>query len=131
MNMLQINYAGRSDTGLRRSNNEDSLVVEPGLGILVVADGMGGAASGEVASRIFADTAREVFSGSAPGIDEITSASVQKAFAQANDSIFVMASQNQEHRGMGCTAELLAFYGENYIIGHVGDSRTYLSRRGN
>ena len=59
--MLKISCAGQSDVGLRRSNNEDSLVVEPGVGLIVVADGMGGAASGEVASQIFTDTTREVF----------------------------------------------------------------------
>jgi PPM family protein phosphatase len=128
--MLRINCAGKSDVGLKRSNNEDSLVVEPGVGLLVVADGMGGAASGEVASQIFADTAREVFSASEAKSEETASSLVQKAFLLANERIFVMARQNRECTGMGCTAELLAFYDRSYILGHVGDSRTYLLRQG-
>ena len=125
-----MNCAGKSDIGLKRSNNEDSLVVEPGLGLLVVADGMGGAASGEVASQIFTDTAREVFLAFEPKTGEVASTLVQKAFLLANDRILAMAAENQERRGMGCTAELLAVYNRSYILGHVGDSRTYLLRQG-
>jgi len=127
--MFRMNCAGKSDVGLKRSNNEDSLVVEPALGLLVVADGMGGAASGEVASQIFADTAREVFLASEPKSDAIVSSLVQKAFLLANDRIFTMAIENRQRRGMGCTAELLALYDEKYTLGHVGDSRTYLLRQ--
>src|SRR5271157_693302 len=112
--MFRMNCAGKSDVGLKRSNNEDSLVVEPTLGLLVVADGMGGAASGEVASQIFADTAREVFLASEPKSDAIVSSLVQKAFLLANDRIFTMAIENRQRRGMGCTAELLALYDEKY-----------------
>ncbi|HUJ89596.1 MAG TPA: Stp1/IreP family PP2C-type Ser/Thr phosphatase [Syntrophorhabdales bacterium] len=128
--MSGINCAGKSDIGLKRSNNEDSLVVEPGAGLLVVADGMGGAASGEVASQVFADTAREVFLASEAKSDEVASALVQKAFLLANDRILAMATENRGRKGMGCTAELLAFYDRKYILGHVGDSRTYMLRQG-
>ncbi len=128
--MLKINCAGKSDVGLKRSNNEDSLVVEPGVGLLVVADGMGGAASGEVASRIFVDAAREVFFTSVTESDEAAAASVQKAFLLANERILKMATENPKHTGMGCTAELLALYDGGYVLGHVGDSRTYVLRQG-
>jgi PPM family protein phosphatase len=128
--MLRISCAGRSDVGLKRSNNEDSLVIEPGVGLLVVADGMGGAASGEVASQVFTDTARELFFASETKSDEAASALVQKAFLLANERILAMATENRERRGMGCTAELLALYDGSYILGHVGDSRTYLLRQG-
>jgi PPM family protein phosphatase len=128
--MLGISCAGQSDVGLRRTNNEDALVVEPGAGLFVVADGMGGAASGEVASQIFADTAREVFFASEARSDEAASALVQKAFLLANERILVRATQDRECMGMGCTAELLALYDGNYILGHVGDSRTYVLRQG-
>jgi serine/threonine protein phosphatase PrpC len=128
--MLRINCAGNSDIGLKRSNNEDSLVVEPGLGLLVVADGMGGAASGEVASKIFTDTSREVFLTGEVTSDETASALVQKAFLLANERILTVATENRERKGMGCTAELLALYDRGYILGHVGDSRTYVLRQG-
>ena len=128
--MLRIKYAGKSDIGLKRSNNEDSLVIEPALGLLVVADGMGGAASGEVASKIFADTAREVFAGLEAKSNEAASALVQKAFLKANERIFTTARENRQHMGMGCTAELLVLYDSSYTLGHVGDSRSYLLKQG-
>ena len=112
--MLRINCAGNSDIGLKRSNNEDSLVVEPGLGLLVVADGMGGAASGEVASKIFADTSREVFLAGKVTSDETASALVEKAFLLANERILTVATENRERKGMGCTAEVLALYDRGY-----------------
>jgi PPM family protein phosphatase len=129
-NWYKISCAGKSDIGLRRSNNEDSFVVEPGLGLLVVADGMGGAASGEVASRIFTDTSREIFLVGKAISDETASALVQKAFLLANERILTGATENRERKGMGCTAELLALYDRGYILGHVGDSRTYVLRQG-
>ena len=55
-------FFGKTDVGLKRANNEDRFVVRPELGLCVVADGMGGAAAGELASRIFVETAVEVFS---------------------------------------------------------------------
>ncbi len=128
--MLHVAYAGKTNSGLRRPNNEDALVVEAALGLLVVADGMGGAASGEVASRIFAEASREVFAGVETTSDELVSEAVRNAFAQANQRIFSIASANREHKGMGCTAELFAYFQGNYILGHVGDSRTYLFRDG-
>ncbi len=127
--MFNVAYAGRSDPGLRRSNNEDSLVVDAGLGVVMVADGMGGAASGEVASQIFADTTREIFAGIDAKSDVVVSASVQNVFLQANRRIFMMAREHNEHRGMGCTAELLAYCSGSYVLGHVGDSRTYILRQ--
>jgi len=127
--MFDVTYAGKSDAGLRRPNNEDSLIVEPALGLAVVADGMGGAASGEVASRIFADTAREVFSKVDIRSDDALSVSVTKVFLEANNQILATAKKRSEHRGMGCTAELLAYHSGNYVVGHVGDSRTYLLRQ--
>ena len=54
--MTQINYCGKTDRGLKRANNEDAFTISPELGFALVADGMGGAAAGEVASAIFAQT---------------------------------------------------------------------------
>jgi len=74
--MPKIISFGKSDIGLKRPNNEDSYVLKPEKGLLVVADGMGGAAAGEVASQIFTETALEVFSielaKSAGSYDNIT-----------------------------------------------------------
>jgi len=128
--MLKVQSFGQTDTGLKRSNNEDSFLCHPDLALWAVADGMGGAASGEVASRIFVDTAFEVFSGIEATAAKEDSLIVQEIFRIANERIFLSAKNNRQYHGMGCTAELLAFSGEDYLVGHVGDSRTYLFRDG-
>ena len=111
--MSKIIAFGKSDVGLRRSNNEDVFLLKPDLDMFAVADGVGGAASGEIASRIFSDTAFEVFSSSFSKTnncsEEDTTASVQRTFQLANEKILTSALQNPRHKGMGCTAELIAF----------------------
>lgn len=126
--MLRITCAGKTDVGRKRSNNEDAIIVRSDLGFLAIADGMGGAASGEVASSLFIETASELMS--VPNCNGIGAESIQRAFLMANDRILKRARENSLHEGMGCTAELLVFYDQGYILGHVGDSRTYLARGG-
>jgi protein phosphatase len=126
----RITSFGKSDRGLKRSNNEDVFISGPEIGFFAVADGMGGAASGEVASQIFAETAREVFAEKEKGFERETLERVQQAFRLANERIFRKARENPQFQGMGCTAELVTFYNQNYVLGHVGDSRTYLFRQG-
>ncbi|HTR44399.1 MAG TPA: protein phosphatase 2C domain-containing protein, partial [Thermodesulfovibrionales bacterium] len=129
MEGVSVFGAGASDAGLRRAQNEDAFVVKNDLGFFVVADGMGGAAAGEVASRIFVETATGVLSGERASEEE-TVALVQKAFSTANESILDQARENPRYRGMGCTAEVAVFFQRSFVIGHVGDSRTYLFRQG-
>lgn len=119
---------GMTDTGRRRTNNEDAFTVSLEKGFFALADGMGGAAAGEVASRIFVETAGEVFerAGGASGLDD----KVKQAFLLANDRILRHARAHPECAGMGCTAEILAVGSEGVVIGHVGDSRTYHLRSG-
>lgn len=128
--MSKIEFHAKSDIGLSRSNNEDALVVRPELSLFAVADGMGGAASGEVASSIFVETAGEVFSRGALQSDEEVRELVQKTFQLANERILSRGKENPDHLGMGCTAELIAFFNRRFVLGHVGDSRTYLFRDG-
>jgi protein phosphatase len=127
--MLKINSIGKTDIGMRRSNNEDAYLERLDLGVFAVADGIGGSAAGEIASRIFVETVQEVFERGLYSETE-TSALVQEVFRLANERILVNTEEYPEHRGMGCTAELTAFSGDRYIVGHVGDSRTYLFRDG-
>jgi protein phosphatase len=127
--MLRLSLVAATDVGLRRSENEDSYAILPDRGMLAVADGMGGAAAGEVASRIFTDTALEVFAAP-PSTEDETVAKVQTAFRLANERILGYASGNPRLTDMGCTAEVMAFFGERFVLGHVGDSRVYLLRRG-
>ena len=108
-----------------RTNNEDVFDINPDCHYCLVADGMGGAAAGEVASRIFADTAKAVFAGHDGSSEENTIARVQTTFKLANDKILQHVGRNPHDHGMGCTAELLAYTRYSFIVGHVGDSRTY------
>ncbi len=127
---MKIISSANTDTGLRRANNEDAYFASPHLGVFAVADGVGGSAAGEVASRIFVDTARDVFEEKSglPGVAH--PALVQESFIRGNERILAYAARNPNCRGMGCTAELIVFADDFYIIGHVGDSRTYLLRGG-
>src|SRR5665647_123907 len=130
MGMIRIESCGRTDVGLRRSNNEDAFVSAPELGLLALADGMGGAASGEVASGIFADTVRELLSTGAPSAVEEAEVLVRKTFLLANRRIRELAARAPEHKDMGCTGEMVVFTDDRYVVGHVGDSRVYLFRGG-
>jgi protein phosphatase len=128
--MIRIESCGRTDVGLRRSNNEDSFVSSSELGLLALADGMGGAASGEVASGIFADTARELLSAGPPPTEEEVEDLVRRTFLLANQRIRELAAREPAHKDMGCTGEMVVFTDEGYVAGHVGDSRIYLFREG-
>lgn len=123
--MTRFIAAGKSDVGLKRSNNEDTFLVKPDLGFFLVADGMGGAAAGEIASQILSDTALEVFSNTTASSQEETVFQVRHAFGLANERIQAHIHRYPHHKGMGCTAEVLALCGADFVIGHIGDSRTY------
>jgi len=123
-------FAGKTDTGLKRENNEDVFSLSPEEDFCLAADGMGGAAAGEVASKIFAETALEIFSDNTHRSEKEILYRVQKAYSIANEKILEHVTLHPSHRGMGCTAELLAFFDEGFILGHIGDSRTYRLRDG-
>lgn len=128
--MYRVVSIGKTDTGLRRSNNEDAFFVDQQLGVCALADGMGGAAAGELASQLFASTAREVFSVHKAETEEQQLDLLQRTYELANERILEHVKENPGHAGMGCTAELLRFYDQKFVLGHVGDSRTYLFRGG-
>ena len=123
---LKIQGIGKTDVGLKRTNNEDAFVLRPDLGFWAVADGMGGAAAGEVASRIFVETATEAFASNST--EETQMDRVKNTFTLANRRMLDHVALHPDHAGMGCTAEVLAISGDDIFIGHVGDSRTYRLR---
>jgi protein phosphatase len=148
--MTTLLSAGATDIGLWRTNNEDAYCVMPEIGLFSVADGMGGAAAGEIASKYFIETARAVFGGEdsdeIPGVradgdsgrrDAVSPKArdyeglVEKVFTEANRLITEHAARHPHDEGMGCTADLLLMHEHDYVIGHVGDSRVYLLREGN
>jgi protein phosphatase len=127
---MNIFSVGMTDKGARRENNEDAFVILPNQQYCSVADGMGGAAAGEVASDIFIKTVTELFTDLQPQSEDELNALVRKTFQLGNDRIITCAKTIPQYQGMGCTAEVITFYGDRYIVGHVGDSRTYLFRDG-
>ncbi len=126
--MREIRFSGRTDTGIRRLENEDTFVVLPELGLCALADGMGGAAAGELASRMFAEAVVETFSAVQEQSERHIIELVEQTFRVANERMVTHVADNPSHKGMGCTAELLVFFDQGYVLGHVGDSRTYLLR---
>lgn len=123
-------FTGKTDVGLKRPNNEDVFFVSPELDFCLAADGMGGAAAGEIASQIFVEATCEIFSDDRHRSEKDTLYRVQKSYYSANEKILAHVNVHPGHRGMGCTAELLAFFENGFILGHVGDSRTYRLRDG-
>ncbi len=127
--MLKFNYCGKTDVGLKRSNNEDAFLINGELGFCLVADGLGGAAAGELASRIFSETAAQVFQSSTDLDEKGVLERVQNTFRLAHERILHHVQKNPSHKGMGCTAELMAISDQGFVVGHLGDSRTYRFRQ--
>jgi protein phosphatase len=118
---------GITDVGMRRAHNEDAFVIDHQTQLFAAADGIGGAAAGEVASAIYIEACRDVFAHDKGLAVDIK---IRKAFYTANLTVLSHAKQHPATKGMGCTAELLSFVDDQYFIGHVGDSRSYRIRQG-
>lgn len=123
--MTALRFAARSDIGLLRQGNEDSLYAGPRL--LAVADGMGGAAAGEVASAV-AIAALARLDEDAPGADLLEALSA--AAYDANDHLRELIAQDAALSGMGTTLTAMLIAGTRIGLLHIGDSRAYLLRDG-
>jgi PPM family protein phosphatase len=128
--MVRLLSASVTHVGLVRTNNEDAYLAMPEVGYFALSDGMGGAAAGEIASRYFIETAQAVFTNDILGSAGETYARVEKIFGDSNKRILGHAAQNPDDWGMGCTGDILVFYDDRYVVGHVGDSRICLLRHG-
>ena len=116
--------AGGTDTGRRRQNNEDALLIDAPRGIFVVADGMGGHAGGEVASALATEAAEEVLSRGGDAREALAA-----TFAHANALIADFAARNRRMRGMGTTLTACVLVPNGALhLGHIGDSRAYRLR---
>jgi serine/threonine protein phosphatase PrpC len=120
----RLEATGRTHPGRRRSQNEDALAVDVDLGMFVVADGLGGHASGEVASRLAVTEMSAMLSGSAPGAPAPL---LVQAIQHANARVFA-AGQAPAMHGMGTTVVAAFVRGSRVAVAHVGDSRAYLLR---
>ncbi len=126
---MRIEFGTSTSQGKIRTSNEDSFAAEPGGPLFLVADGMGGHAAGEVASRIVAVTVAEVFAAAREGPLGLEAA-LLRAVQEANHRVFAAQQGAPELSGMGSTLTALAFDDTSYLIAHVGDSRAYLMRDG-
>ncbi len=115
--------AGRSDVGRQRSANEDQLVLAPPF--FAVADGMGGAKAGEVASAL----AASVFDDERDA-GEAAEAQLTRIVREANRRIYERAVEDESVRGMGTTLTAAKVQDDEVSLGHVGDSRAYILRDG-
>ncbi|MFE7418342.1 PP2C family protein-serine/threonine phosphatase [Rhodococcus sp. NPDC057529] len=120
---LVLRYAARSDRGLVRSNNEDS--VYAGARLLALADGMGGHAAGEVASQLMI-AALAHLDDDEPGEDLL--GKLEAATREGNDTIADHVEEDPELDGMGTTLTAILFSGNKLGLVHIGDSRAYLLR---
>jgi PPM family protein phosphatase len=122
--MRIVDSAGSTDAGRKRRRNEDAFVRDPPL--FAVADGMGGAQAGEVASRLAAAAFREFHEADELDPEERLVAIIQ----EANRRIFERARSDAEASGMGTTITAALVSGSGVAVGHVGDSRAYRLREG-
>lgn len=123
---LALTYAAKSDVGLVRPGNEDSGYAGPHL--LLVADGMGGHAAGELASAMAVATIAQLDVTTAPVTDPL--AALADAVDEIGDSIATVIAEEPELTGMGSTVTGLYWMGQRFALVHVGDSRAYLLRDG-
>jgi PPM family protein phosphatase len=131
-NRLEVEYL--TDQGLRRSNNQDSMAVMLAASkgvwqqrgdLLMVADGMGAHAAGELASKISTDTVPLVYQKLA---DRTPAEAVVAALEEANAQIHSRGETNPEFKGMGTTTTALVLLPYGALVAHVGDSRAYRLR---
>ena len=131
----------RTDPGPVRENNEDAFLLDVEAGLFIVADGMGGHASGEVASAISVETVCDILLGEEdPDETRLESVSIDDedalrermryAMNQASVRIRKTALENPSHTGMGTTLTIILIEDDTAHFGHVGDSRLYLLRNG-
>jgi protein phosphatase len=147
---IDIEIFGKTDVGLIREHNEDNfLVADVTAGIrtndgktplkvtlgdkgalLLVCDGMGGAAAGEVASQMAVDSIYEALTASEPQSRDGFARLVRRSVERANERIFIQSRDNQSERGMGTTCTVAALVDSTLVVGQIGDSRCYILRDG-
>jgi PPM family protein phosphatase len=140
---------GATDVGARRPNNQDTFVIadlqsgdlsnpcsrteiplsKQGI-LLLVCDGMGGAAAGDLAARIAAEAIKEELVGAGRAVAEHPNESLKSAVVGANGAVFAEAKAHPEARGMGTTCTAAIVLPDRLFVAQIGDSRAYLLRDG-
>ena len=136
---FDLNVASVTDTGAIRSFNEDSIAADSELGVLVLADGMGGHKAGDVASSLATNFVMDYLK---PKLTEMTPSpfrslgpcpeaiAVKTAIEKINQVIYTAAQDDSKYAGMGTTIVVILFHQSSVTIAHVGDSRLYRLRQG-
>lgn len=132
MKNILIEAAGGTDAGRVRSNNEDSFFCDPQQGIFIVADGMGGHNSGEVASSLAVEMVRDFLIHKSESLKNLPRLKqVILALEAANALVYEKGRAFPKNAGMGTTIVCALSDGNTLTVAHVGDSRLYLFRNGN
>ncbi len=140
--MVTLESAGITDVGRKRAGNEDSLFLDDGRKLYVVADGMGGHQAGEVASSLVVETIRDYMKRFAEensveemaGVDETLSKEANRLLSSihlANLGVNKVSHTKDSYRGMGSTVSAVYFTDQTVIAANVGDSPIYLVHNGN
>jgi protein phosphatase len=139
--MIVVDSAGITDVGRKRKGNEDALLLDDGLRLYVVADGMGGHQAGEVASMLVVETIRDhmkrleghIDVGELADYDEILSKEARRLLSSihmANRGVHQASHSKEVYRGMGSTVSAVYFSDETLMAANVGDSPIYLAQDG-
>lgn len=138
---MHVEFWAATDIGRVRRRNEDSFLVDPRVGLAVVADGIGGQHRGDIASALAVRVVHEHLDRFRPDIDAFAAdptlqrrqrveERLREAVQLANAEVFRAGETLSRGRGMGCTMDAVVVAGENVFLAHVGDARTYLVRDG-
>ena len=122
----KVRYAGSSDAGRVRRNNEDAFHIDAERGIFLVVDGIGGQAAGEKAAAIAVERIRARLERQTGTTEQ----RIREAITMANNEILRAARGNAEWEGMACVLTLVVLENGSAVAGHVGDSRLYQVRHG-
>ncbi len=138
---MKIRYAAKTDVGMKRTHNEDYFSLIEDEQLFIVADGMGGHASGEVASKMAAETIGEFYQRTREDEDATWPYKMDRSLSYienrlvcgvklANLRIFETACRDIRYKGMGTTIVSVLVCGDKIYVCHVGDSRVYRVREG-
>ncbi len=136
---LRIEVAGETNVGMKRTHNEDNFSILEDAGLYIVADGMGGHASGEVASKMAVDSLKEFFAATAQDPERTWPYKMDRSkgyeenrlitgIKLANLRIYESAQRDPRQRGMGTTIVTMFAVEDGVYVAHVGDSRVYRIR---
>lgn len=127
---MKIVSAGNTNIGRKRKVNQDSFLMEPKHKLFVVADGMGGHAGGETASKLTVETViQSILGDKASKLGSAAEDMVMGAVHRANTAVYSTAEKDKALTGMGTTVVTMYFANDKLYVGHVGDSRVYMAKK--